>query len=193
MRLGEDLSSDLGAVRFDEHKAYVNIRNGKMAVIDINTRTVGYAAISDASSWDFCVVGNHIYTGTVNGSLIETNTNDMKVIRSIELCKKNIYSVVHHSGMIYTVSQDMTIKAVNIETLEIASTAKKAVKGMTRILGIHNGYLVIANDGISFFDMQYLKLIERFNFPTGQFNKGVILHDNVLIGSDFQSIYRRAL
>ena len=189
IRIGVDGSSDLGTVMFDEQKAYISIRNGNMAVLDMDTKSVRNIAISDSSSWDFCVVKNRIYTGTVNGELIETDINNMQLIRRIELCKKNIYSVVHHKGMIYTVSQDMTIKAVNTETFEITSVAKKAVKGMTRILGIHNELLVIADGGISLWDKQKLKLQDRFGFPTGHFNKGVLLHDHMLIGSDFQSVY----
>ena len=127
-RLGADLSSDLGAVRYDDFKAYISIRNGKMAVMDVGTRNVSYTDISDSSSWDFCIIGNHIYTGTVKGELIETDTRNMQLARKLELCKKNIYSVVHHDGMIYTVSQDMTIKAVDIMTLEVACVAKKQLK-----------------------------------------------------------------
>ena len=144
LRLGVNLSSDLGAVRFDEQRAYISIRNGRMAVMDMDTKVVNNVTISDSSSWDFCVVGNHIYLGTVNGELIEIDTSNMQLIRKIELCKKNIYSIVPHNGMLYTASQDMTIKAVNIETLEVARMAKKAVKGMTKILGIHNGLLIVA-------------------------------------------------
>ena len=113
----------------------------------------------------------------------------MQLIRRIELCKKNIYSIIPHNGMLYTTSQDMTIKTVNIETLEIACVAKKAVKGMTKILGIHNDLLIIADGGLSLWDIQTMKLYDRFDFPTGHFNKGIHLHDNVLIGSDFQSVY----
>ena len=189
IRIGDDLSSDLGVIRFDKQKAYINIRNGKMAVMDIATRAISKFDISDSSSWEHNIVGKRIYTGTVNGELIETDASNMQLIRKIELCKKNIYSVVHDNGIIYTVSQDMTIKAVNIETLEILCVAKKAVKGMTKILGIYNDLLVIADGGISLWDKQTLELRNRFYFPTGHFNKGVILHDNVLIGSDFQSIY----
>ena len=190
MRLGEDLSSDLGVVRFDDRKAYINIRNGKMAVMDIESRAVSKFDISDSSSWEHCVVGSRIYTGTVNGELVETDTNSMQLVRKIGLCKKNIYSMVHQDGVLYTVSQDMTIKVVNIETLETVCTAKKAVKGMTRILGIYKNWLVIADGGISLWDKQTLELHNRFSFPTGHFNKGAILYDNVLIGSDFQSIYK---
>ena len=190
MRLGEDLSSDLGVVRFDGRKAYINIRNGKMAVMDIEIRVVGKFNISDFSSWEHCVVGNRIYTGTVKGELVETDTNSMQLVRKTGLCKKNIYSILHQDGIIYTVSQDMTIKAVNIKTLEIVCTAKKAVKGMTKILGIYKDWLIIADGGISLWDKQKLELYNRFDFPTGHFNKGVILSDDVLIGSDFQSIYK---
>jgi hypothetical protein len=71
--------------------------------------------------------------------------------------------------------------------------AKKAVKGMTRILGTYNGWLVIADGRISLWDKQALELHNRFDFPTGHFNKGAILHDNILFGSDFRSIYKCVL
>jgi hypothetical protein len=193
MRLGENLSSDLGVVRFDDRKAYVNVRNGKMAVIEIETRAANIFEISNSSSWEHCIIGNRIYTGTVNGELIETDTDSMQLVRIAEICKKNIYSIVHHNGILYTVSQDMTIKAVNIETLEIVCEAKKAVKGMTKILGIHNEWLVIADGGISLWDKQALELYSKHSFPTGYFNKGVLLKDNILIGSDFQSVYKCVL
>ena len=190
IQIGENVSSDLGVVRFDDRKAYINIRNGKMAVMDIDTRIISKFDICDASSWDHCVFGNRIYTGTVNGELVETDTNNMQFVRIIGLHKKNIYSVVYHDGIIYTVSQDMTIKAVNSKTFEIVCVAKKAVKGMTKILGIYNDWLVIADGGISLWDKQTLKLHKRFDFPTGHFNKGVALYDDILIGSDFHSVYK---
>lgn len=193
MLLGENLSSDLGIVRFDERSAYINIRNGKMAVMDLETLSVEKFHINESSSWDHCVIGNRIYTGTVIGDLIETDTLSMQPLRKIKLCKKNIYSVVYHNGIIYTVSQDMTIKAVNAETLEIVSAANKAVKGMTRILGLYKDWLVIADGGISLWDKRTLILQNRFDFPTGHFNKGVILRGNMLIGSDFHRIYKCAL
>ena len=73
--------------------------------------------------------------------------------------------------------------------METACVAKKAVKGMTRILGFYNDSLVIADGGISLWDMPTLELHNRFDFPTGHFNKGVLLHDDLLIGSDYQSLY----
>ena len=193
MRLGEDLSSDLGVVRFNEQKAYINIRNGKMAVMDIKTQSFSKFDISSSSSWEHTIVGNSIYTGTVNGELIETDTDSMQLVRKIKLCNKNIYSIIHNNGIIYAISQDMTIKALNIDTLELVCVAKKAVKGMTKILGIYNDWLVVADGGISLWNRQTLELHDRFAFPTGHFNKGVVLHDNMLIGSDFQSIFKCTL
>jgi hypothetical protein len=190
LRLGEDLSSDLGSVRFDPQKAYISIRNGKMAVMDINTRVVSKFDISASSFWDHCVVGNRVYVGTVKGELIEIDTGNMRVIHKTELCKKNIYSVVYSDGMIYTVSQDTTIKAVDASSLEIVHAAKNAVRGMARILGKYNDELIILDSGqISFWDTQSLKQRDRFNFPAGSYGKGAILHGNRLFGSDNQSVY----
>ena len=194
IRLGEDLSSDLGSVRFDSQKAYINIRNGKMAVMDIDTRAVSKFDISDSSFWDHCVVGNRVYVGTVKGELIEIDTGDMCVIRKAELCKKNIYSVVHSDGMIYTVSQDATIKAVDTSSFEIVCTAKNAVHGMARILGKYKDELIILDSGqISFWDAHSLQQRERFGFSAGSYGKGAVLHGNRLYGSDYQSVYSALL
>lgn len=189
MRLGADLSSDLGAVRFDAHHAYISIRNGKMAVMDLNTRAVSNVVISNSSSWDFCVAGTRIYTGTVNGEIVATDTHDMQFIRKNKVCKKNIYSVVYHNGMLYTVSQDTTIKIIDAATLEVVCE-RKAVKGMVRILGMYQDLLVVADGGISLWHAGTLALHDRFAFPTGQFNKGAVLYGSSIIGSDCQSIYR---
>ena len=69
LHLGVDLSSDLGAVRFDEQRAYITIRNGSMAVMDIDTKTVINSTISDSSSWDFCIVGNRSHRRKVQSHL----------------------------------------------------------------------------------------------------------------------------
>jgi len=190
IRLGADASSDLGCVRFDAQKAYIGIRNGKMAVMDIRTRDTHKFDIIDSSFWDFCVVGNRIIAGTVRGELIEIDTRDVRVLRKVELCKKNIYSVVPSGGLLYTVSQDMTIKAVSADTFETVCVAKKAVAGMAKILGVLDDRLIIADTNqLSMWDRHTLQFYERFDFPTGAFNKGALLCGNRLYGSDFQGIY----
>jgi hypothetical protein len=193
-RLGVDLSSDLGCVRFDRHKAYISIRNGKMAVMDIYTRTAEKFTICDSSFWDHCVVGNRVYVGTVKGEFMEIDTGDMRVIRKTGLCKKNIYSVTHSDGIIYTVSQDTTIKAVDASSFEIVRTAKNAVRGMARILGKYKDELLVLDSGqISFWDAHSLQQRERFCFSAGSYGKGAVLHGNRLYGSDYQSVYSAEL
>jgi len=194
IRLGADLSSDIGSVRFDATKAYICIRNGKIAVIDINSRDYEKFDISSSSYWDHFVIGNRLYAGTVQGELLEVDTDNMKVNRQIVLGKKNIYSVVLHENFIYTVSQDMTVKAVNIDSFGTACVAKKAVRGMAKILGIYNSHLVVADSNkITLWDRQTLQLGDTFDFPTGQFNKGVVLDGNRVFGSDYQSVYSTEL
>ncbi|HKM33469.1 MAG TPA: hypothetical protein VJY54_01845 [Lachnospiraceae bacterium] len=189
-RLGEDLSSDLGEVRFDAKKAYICIRNGKMAVMDIDTKEYKKYDIGNSTFWDFNVVGNSLYAGNVQGELLAVDTNNMKINKKIELGKKNIYSVVLNNNLIYTVSQDMTIKATNADSFEVVCISKKAVRGMAKILGTYKDLLIVADSNkISIWDKQTLQLHDEFPFPTGHFNKGVILNENKLFGSDYQSVY----
>jgi len=194
IRLGEDASSDLGGVRFDSQKAYISVRNGKIAVVDIETRDRIICDISDSSFWDHCVVQNRLYAGTVRGELLELDTGNTTVSRKTELGKKNIYSVVFDDGLIYTASQDMTIKATSADSFETIRVAKKAVSGMAKIIGIHKNLLVIADSNkITLWDKQTLQFHDAFDFPTGSYNKGALLHDNRLFGSDYQGVYSMEL
>ena len=188
-RLGTDNSSDLGAVRFGGERAYISIRNGMMAVMDINARTAETFRVGETSSWDHCVAGKRLFSGTVGGELVETDAESMRPARKVRLCGKNICSVVHYDGTLYAVSQDMALRAVDAETLEVTGIARKAVRGMAKILGIHGGLLVIADRGVSIWDRQTLRLRERLDLPTGHFNKGALLHGKSLIGSDYRYIY----
>jgi len=189
-RLGADASSDLGGVRFDARKAYIGVRNGKMAVMDIETHVVAMHEIAGASFWDHCVVGSRIFAGTVKGELIEIDAGDMRVARKTELHKKNIYSVLLCEGKIYTVSQDATLKIVDAASFETVHTAKKAVRGMARILGTYENDLVVFDSGqISLWDAASLQKRARFEFPAGAYGKGAALHGDRLYGSDFQNVY----
>lgn len=189
MRLGSDLSSDLGVVRFNSENAYINIRNGKMAVVNLSTLAVSKHEICQTSSWEHCVVGEQIFTGTVEGELVETNAADMSLARRAPLCKKNIYGIVHEDGILYTVSQDTSIKAVSAQSLEPSCVVAKAVRGMTRILGICGEKLVIADRGVTLWDKKTLAQLGRIDIPTGQFNKGAALLGNTVYGSDHSAVY----
>ena len=117
----------------------------------------------------------------------------MRVIRKVDLCRKNIYSVVHGDGIIYTVSQDSTLKAVDADSFKTVCTIKKAVRSMARIIGINRDILVVADSGqIALWDTQTLQPRGRFAFPCS-FNKGVMLHGNTLYGSDYNSLYSTLL
>jgi len=190
MRLGEDLSSDLGVTRFNDRKAYICIRNGKIAIMNINTKEYQKYDISDSSYWDFTVNERYLYIGTVQGELLKIDTSNMKTHRITALGNKNIYSVVIDDNLIYTVSQDRTIKSTNSETFKTICVAKKAVRGMAKILGLYKDSLFVADTNkISVWDKQTLQLMREFIFPTGHFNKGVLLAENKLFGSDYQSVY----
>ena len=193
-RIGNDLSSDLGVVRFDSSNAYIGVRNGKMAVFNVRTYDTHVFELADSSFWDFCVVENRIYAGTVQGELLEIDTGKMQVLRKISLGKKNIYSVVQQGRFLYTVSQDMTIKAIHIDTLEVVFQAKKSVKGMARILRFYQENLIVADSNkVSVWNANTLQYQNTTEFPTGQYNKGIVLSSGVLFGSDSHNIYRKIL
>ena len=193
-RIGNDLSSDLGAVRFDASNAYIGIRNGKIAVLNLLTHDLQIHSLCDSSFWDFCVVKNRIYAGTVGGELLEINTEKMLVLRKVSLGRKNIYSVLQCGQFLYTVSQDMSITAIDINTLEVTFQAKKAVRGMAKILGCYEESLIVADSNkVSFWQINTLQHQKTIGFPTGRYNKGALLWENKLVGSNFSGIYQLAL
>jgi len=195
LRLGKDLSSDILGALLDSQKVYVAIRNGKMAVVDMVTKIIGNYDITDSSFWDYSIIGNRIYAGTVRGELVEIDKNSMRVIRKTELCKnKNIYSIMPDDGLLYLVSQDRSIKAVDLASFGILYTAKKAVGNMAKILGKHKDCLVVADSNkVSFWDIHSLQHRYTISIPTGAWSKGVVLAGNKLFGSDMQSIYSEEL
>ena len=189
LRLGENLSSDVcGVMWFDTPKAYVKIRNGWVYVLDIDTKHFDKVQLSDTSFWCNCITRNHLFAGTVNGELLEVNKATLKLTRKMQLCKKNIYGIIFKDGLLYTVSQDQTIKVVDAVSLETVKTAKKAVVGMVDIVRIHNDTLIVAGERnpLSFWDKKTLELRNSFDFP---FNRNSILNNNSLFVSDRQSVY----
>jgi len=87
-----------------------------------------------------------------------------------------------------------SFKAINVDSFEIICVAKKAVRGMAKILGIYKSHLVVADSNkITLWDRQTIQFGDTFDFPTGQFNKGVVLDGNRVFGSDYQSVYSTEL
>ena len=193
LRLGENLSSDVcGTMWFDSPKVYVKIRNGWIYVLDITTKKIDKIQVSDTSFWSDCVTEKYLFVGTVNGELLEIDKASLETTRKIQLCKKNIYSIVYENGLLYTVSQDQTIKVVDSVSLEIISVAKKAVVGMVDIVGIYNDNLIIAGERnpLSFWDKKSLQLHESVDFP---YNRNSIISNDSLFICDRQSIYKVVL
>ena len=193
LRLGENLSSDVcGVMYFDSPKAYVKIRNGWIYVLDINSKNIDKIQISDSSFWSDCVTETHLFVGTVNGELLEIDRFSLEVIRKIQLCKKNIYSIVHENGLLYTASQDGTIKVVDSKTFETIKIAQKAVVGMVEFVGIYNDELIIAGhrNPLAFWDKKTLQMCKTAEFP---YNRSSVISNDTLFVCDSQSVYKVAL
>lgn len=165
------------------------MRGGELIVVIPVIGEYKRVKIGGSTSWGLAAYNSRLYIGTVDGGLIEANAHDMQLTRRIQLCKKNIYSVVIYGGVIYTSSQDMTLKAVDAATLEVLRTAKNAARGMTRLVGVAADTLVVADGGISLWDKNTLALKAKHPFPTGHFNKGVALAGETLYGSDCHGIF----
>ena len=189
--LGENLSSDiLGILWFENPKIYVKIRNGYIYAVDIQTKNIEKTKVTGTSFWSDCVIGNNLYIGTTNGVLYEIDKNNLQIKRNFPITKMNIYSIIHHENMLYTLTQDKKIIEIN-ENFEIVRTVKMAVNnGMANIPGTYDGQHVIADSWkIALWDIKSLQKRKIFDFPTGHYNSGVILTENRLFGHDSHDIY----
>ena len=193
LRLGENLSSDVcGIMWFNSPKAYVKIRNGLIYILDISTNTFDKVQVIDSSFWSDCVAGNRLFVGTVNGELLEIDKDSLNVIRKIQLCKKNIYSIMHEGGLLYTTSQDQTIKVIDANSFETLCVAKKAVTGMVDIVGIYKDSLIVAGERnpLAFWHKKTLQFHKTIDFPQ---NRNSVIKGNDLFGCDRKIVYKIAL
>jgi len=191
IRLGVNLSSDVcGAMWFDSPNVYVKIRNGRIYDLNIETKDVKKHDISDSSFWAHCVTEKSVYIGTYKGDLIEIDKADLHVKRKIQLCRKNIYAVKFHNSLLYSVSQDTTLKAVDVKSFEIVHNIRKAIRGMSDILGIYENKLFLYDWGqITLWDIRTMQLIEKFDFPNGDNGGAVMLAGSKLYGGDRHDLY----
>ena len=97
---------------------------------------------------------------------------------------------MYENGLLYTISQDQSIKILDADSLDTVCIAKKAVAGMVGIIGIHDDNLIIAGNRTPFslWDKKTLKLRTTLDFPCN-----AILNYGTLFGNDNQSIYKMVL
>ena len=187
LRLGENVSSDVnGVMWFEAPKAYVKIRNGWIYVLDINTKETHKIQVNESSFWSHCVTKDRLYAGTVKGELLEIDKGSLAVLRKIQLCKKNIYSVVHEDGLLYTISQDQSIKAVDAASFETVRENAKAVVGIVEIAGMYGDSLIVTGGRVSVSEWDKQTLRKRRELD---FTKDLIIHGNRLFGHNRQGVY----
>jgi len=193
-KLGENLSSDICSAICNNNKVYACIRGGKIIVIDLKNGNIDDHQISDSSMWDIIINDNCVYVCCVNGELIELNIKDMKITKRKEIHKKNIYSLYIQKEILYSLSQDMSLVATNINNFETILAKKKVIFNMSKILGIYGRNLITSNPNrneITIWDTYNFDIKHTINFPTGGLNsKGVIMNKNIIYGSNIDGIYK---
>jgi len=178
-RLGENISSDvLGLMWFDAPNAYVNIRNGWIYELDINTKKVEKYHVLDSSSWSFSGTENFLYAGTVSGWLVEIDKKALKVTRKIQLCKHNVFKVVHEDGFIYTLSRDYSVRVIDVASFEVVHTIKKV-----RNFVLTEGFIVAKKPPMAW-DKRTFQLVGQVGVPLG-----LKLNDGRVLVSDNQGVY----
>lgn len=140
--LGTDLSSDINKIDSDNQNVYASIRNGTLAVISKSSKEVIYYKISNYSMWDYIVTPGCLFAGNVNGDLTIIEKKDFKVLQNVHLHKKNLKSLYLLNDFIFTASQDLSMKVVDIKNLEIKLEVKKCHKKMFTIIGGYKNYIV---------------------------------------------------
>jgi len=194
LKLGENVSSDLCEVRCGASHVYLSIRGGLFAAVDIVSQSVEKQKLCDGSTWDMAYTGDKLYAGTTGGELLEIDTDGLRLIRRMQLCKPNVHSMVYHKGMLYTASRDRAVRIIDAATFEVVRKTVKAISTSGLLYGVWNDALVVADwGGVSLWDAQTLEKRESFKFPTGDYNGGVLLAGNVLYGSDKTGVYQCTL
>ena len=94
--------------------------------------------------------------------------------------------------MLYTVSQDQTIKAVDIASFETVCAAKKAVVGMVDIIGIYGDALYVAGgrNPLTAWDKRTLKPLGVVDFPGDSYS---VIGGNRLYSRDKTGVYEMIL
>lgn len=141
-KLGTDLSSDINALDSDNNNIYASIRNGTLAVINKISKEVSYHKVSNYSMWDINVTSHHLYAGNVDGDFLIIDKNSFTVTQSIQLHRKNLKSLLLLNDTFFTASQDLSMKAVDINSLELKLVTKKCHKKMFIIVGIYQNYII---------------------------------------------------
>jgi hypothetical protein len=168
LRLGEDLSSDIGDMHDDESDVYLSIRNG--AMIRLHKGTLDYETypVTDSSIWDFCLRGNRIYAGNVGGDLLVIDKPRMEVVTKIESGKQNLKSILVTEELLLTASQDKKMIARDPKSYAIRKTLNNIHKKAFAILGILDNqvYTICYPMGeIKVWDAQSWELAATLTFP----------------------------
>ena len=193
LRLGENLSTDLGEVMwFDHPNAYIRVRNGWVYVLDIITKNTNKVKVCESSFWhlSWCITDNFLYAGTVTGELLEIKKDSLNVTCTKQLFKKNIYGVIYEDGFIYTAAPqppDQAIAVIDAHTFETVCVAKKAISGMLHIFHVEGDNIYIKGNKVplSAWDKKTLKPLGQTDFPIG-----IKLQDNSIITYDKTGLYK---
>ena len=190
-KLGENLSSDICSENGDKNNIYACIRGGNIIKIDIKTGKYKNYLISNSSMWDIIVNKNFIYVVNTEGQLIQIDGNNMSIIQTKNVHRKNIYSIIIHKNVLYTVSQDKALIATDSRNLDTLCIAKNVMNNMSIIIGIFNNKLVTSNPNrneITIWNINDLSVNKIIEFPT--YRNGVIIHKNAIYGSNKNGIYK---
>ena len=141
--------------------------------------------------WDIIINKNFIYVVNTEGQLIQIDGNNMSIIQTKNVHRKNIYSIVMHKNVLYTVSQDKALIATDSRNFDTLCSAKNVINNMTIIIGIFNNKLLTSNPNrneITIWNINDLSVNKIIEFPT--YRNGVIIHKNTIYGSNKNGIYK---
>ncbi|MFD3158835.1 hypothetical protein ACFIJ5_18665 (plasmid) [Haloimpatiens sp. FM7330] len=186
-KLGTDLSSDINALGSDNDNIYASIRNGTLAVINKISGDVSYYKVSNYSMWDIVVTPYYLYAGNVNGNFLIIDKNNFTVSKCIPLHKKNLKSLLLLKDTFFTASQDLSMKALDINSFEVKLTAKKCHKKMFVIVGSYQNHIVTTSPPCretKIWNMNDLSLCETLPFASWN----MIIIGNFLFFNDKKGI-----
>ncbi len=140
-RLGEDLSSDICGLTFDDKNIYASIRGGSIVKIDKITHNIKKNIISDSSIWEIKNDSNYIYGGDVNGVFYQIDKESLEMEGYINSHKNNCDGFIFNKDIIISTSKDKMVKRIK-KTMEIQQEIKKPHKYSYSIIEFWKEYFI---------------------------------------------------
>ena len=185
-RLGNDLSSDICGITFDDDSVYCSVRNGKIITVDRQLYLIKEFIVYPSSMWSIKTYGSCLICGTVDGKVLLLDKSTLFIEKELVLGKKNIGSLHIDGETLYAAGHDGKLFKISIRNFEVESSVKNVHKKMFDCAGTYADMLVTVSypcSEIAFWNKDTLEKIKVMNVPLKLSGRTYIENDFMYISS----------